>query len=218
MKRNLSIPPKTLMLTVAIFIASLVAANFFYFKIGDAAAHNFSIDFKWDYPNVTPKLEGRQTFGFTSQLCAAAPDMSNGTDLNFPTCGWSGCDASCKAVGDILHFYGDYGVQPWRVYSDPWWWSGGGALACSSYPSGSLTGNCNTTDHKSTFASVYWNSQSAPDFCCGRVEQLVRHETLHAFGLAHPPCTTKAVMRPTGCGSFIQTLQDHDRTDLTGKY
>lgn len=201
-----------LLLVVAISVGYLLHQN-----NGDALAREYSPPFRWDYPNVTPVLEARPNFPFPSELCGAAKlDLSNNTDLNFPTCFVRTGDSP----GDIQHTWGDYGVQEWDVFADTWWWGGGGALRCFNYPAGTLSGNCNNDARKSTFQYTYWSTNDPPGWDGSLEKHVMRQEIMHGFGMNHyDNCADISVMRHPFCPQgYLTSLTSLDRSDLRNKY
>ena len=172
----------------------------------NAGAH--SIGWKWDTSN-TPVVTNYNT-SYGSEISSANADYNSNTDLTVYSCN-TPCSESIKHRQNYV--------------SDADW-----AAAADSYSNGSLCNDeidCNETTNLVTNGRVTWNSAHGP-YSNSFANYLARHEMGHIFGLAHAPCQTGGDLGPgNGYLSVMavscpytppDTLQDHDISDINGKY
>lgn len=167
-----------------------------------AAAHD--IGWRWDYFGGYAIVENRTVY-YGSYVSSAGINYNNNTDLHVDSCPDNG---NC---GRIVYLQGNYGATGWPAGTVAY----DGLNPCVSWPSLSPNGNCDAGSRKADFAYVYANdyygSWPYPDW-------IARHEMGHAFGLAHPSCSTWSVMMTGLCGSGPNSLTTHDISDINGWY
>ena len=221
--RNRSQAIVILVLSVGVFLGTFAIVS----STGkQAEAHD--IGWEWDYPNVSITVEGRQTFPWNSELCTSsisAKNEINDTALNIANCEYHNYSGNHNS-GDVIHYYGNYGVQSWLAFASAF----NNANPCASYPSGVvIPGNCNSVDKKTNFAYIYWNTNSHT-FTFAEAYYVSKHEMGHVFGFRHPHCNSSdsdyawSVMldaNDSRCGGGVTVpgnLTPHDDDDYDNKY
>ena len=163
---------------------------------------------KWDTSNI-PVVSNYNT-PYSGAINSAVSNYDSNTDLTVISC----IQPCSESVLHVAQYAGD---ADW-------------AAAADSYHKGELcvpgTGNCNETTKKVTSGVVVWNSKHG-QFSDSYANYIARHEMGHIFGLKHAPCQTggdyggvtyKSVMAVSCPYDAPDTLQDHDISDINGKY
>jgi len=96
------------------------------------------------------------------------------------------------------------------VLAEPWAWTAAtGWISCTSFSTGDLTGQCNTTTKQARFAYIYYNTfDPAPAY----PNNVARHELGHVSGLRHWSGTTDSVLNVSE--PWHQSLTSHDRSGI----
>lgn len=162
-------------------------------------------DLGYRYFSSTTAVSNTAT-GFSSYVSSAAADYNNNTDLtvSFVT----------NATAVINFTQGNYGATNWEANSVS---RNQYQEDCSTFQTGSLTGNCNTTDRKARYATIYINSYySIPTTVR---HWLTRHELGHALGMGHLDCNADAIMRQTRfCSTPPSSLRPYDISLINSWY
>ena len=187
--------PLVMYLVLFVFSA-LVAAT-----ASVAYAHEFSTPLRFHSTSVNAD---DRTASYGSEVSAAIQDYDDNTDMT-----WT--DTNDPAV--IIYLEGNWGATGWyagqQALSD--------SVPCFSWPSLSLTGDCDTAQNKSDFSYIYLNTHYQTDLD-DAIEFVVRHEPGHVMGMAHTSCGTNSVMKYGWCTNKPSTLQTHDKNHINDWY